>query len=240
MLTNSGEFVFTSRIEYGILHNMEMAFGYLRVSGKGQLEGDGFPRQIAAIKKYASMNGIRIARTFRDEGVSGTRDLENRPALQELMLALHSNGTKLVLVERLDRLARDLMIQESIIADMRRNGFEIVSVTEPDLCSDDPSRTLMRQILGAFAQYERSMIVQKLRGARQRIRAKTGRCEGRKAFGNRPGEAEVIERMKELRKQGFAVDRIAELLNTEGAKPRAGRQWYATSVYRVLKAVEAL
>ena len=76
--------------------------------------------------------------------ISGTRDLENRPALQELMVALHSNGTKLVLVERLDRLARDLMIQESIIADMKRHGFEIVSVAEPDLCSDDPSRTLMR------------------------------------------------------------------------------------------------
>jgi DNA invertase Pin-like site-specific DNA recombinase len=113
------------------------------------------------------------------------------------------------------------MIQESIIADMRRNGFEIVSVAEPDLCSDDPSRTLMRQILGAFAQYERAMIVQKLRGARQRIRAKTGHCEGRKAFGTPHGEARVVDRMKELRKQGLAV---------------AGKKWYATSVYRVLKA----
>jgi hypothetical protein len=46
--------------------------------------------------------------------------------------------------------------------------------------------------------------------------------------------------MKELRKQGFAVDKIAGLLNAEGAKPRAGLQWYATSVYRVLKAADAL
>jgi DNA invertase Pin-like site-specific DNA recombinase len=97
-------------------------------------------------------------------------------------VALHSNGTKLVLVERLDRLASDLMIQESIIAEMKRHGFEIFSVAEPDLCSDDPSRTLMRQMLGAFAQYERAIIVQKIRGARQRSRAKNGRREGRKPY----------------------------------------------------------
>jgi DNA invertase Pin-like site-specific DNA recombinase len=219
---------------------MKKAFAYLRVSGKGQLEGDGFTRQLAAIKKHAATNGIRIVRIFREEGVSGTKDLENRPALQQLLVALHSNGIRLVLVEKLDRLARDLMIQESIVADMKRNGFEIVSVSEPDMCSDDPSRVLIRQILGAFAQYERAMIVQKLRGARQRIRAKSGRCEGRKPYGTRPGETEVIERMKELRQQGTAVDTIAATLNAQGTKPRAGEKWYATSVYRILKAVDAL
>jgi DNA invertase Pin-like site-specific DNA recombinase len=166
--------------------------------------------------------------------------LENRPALQDLLVALHSNGTKLVLVERLDRLARDLMIQESIIADMKRHGFEIVSVAEPDLCSDDPSRTLMRQMLGAFAQYERAIIVQKLRGARQRSRAKTGRCEGRKPFGTRPGESEIIDRMKALREGGMAVDKIAVALNAEHARPRAGEQWYPTSVYRILRAAGTL
>jgi DNA invertase Pin-like site-specific DNA recombinase len=219
---------------------MKTAYAYLRVSGKGQLEGDGFPRQIAAIKKYAAANDIRIARTFREEGISGMRDLENRPALQELMVALHSNGTKLVVVERLDRLARDLMIQESIIADMKRHGFEIVSVAEPDLCSDDPSRTLMRQILGAFSQYERAMIVQKLRGARQRIRAKTGHCEGRKRYGSRPGESEVIERMKAMRATGLAVDKVAAALNAEGLQARSGGQWHPTSVYRTLRAATAL
>lgn len=83
----------------------------------------GFPRQLAAIRKHASAQGVRIARIFREEGVSGTKDLDHRPALQELLVALHSNGTRLVLVEKLDRLARDLMIQESIIADLKRSGF---------------------------------------------------------------------------------------------------------------------
>jgi DNA invertase Pin-like site-specific DNA recombinase len=216
---------------------MNKAFAYIRVSGKGQLEGDGFPRQIAAIKKYGVANGIRIVRTFREEGVSGTQELENRPALQELMLALHSNGTKMVLVERLDRLARDLMIQESIIADMMRNGFEILSVAEPDLCSDDPSRTLMRQMLGAFAQYERAMIVAKLRGARQRIRAKEGRCEGRKAYGEHSehrDEQIIIERIHALRNAGLPLLTIATTLNDEGITSRSGGVWHPTQVSRVL------
>lgn len=79
-----------------------------------------------------------------------------------------------------------------------------------------------------------------LRGARQRIRAKVGRWEGRKPYGTRPGEAEVVEQMKELRQQGAAVDKIAETLNTEAIKPRSGQQWYATSVYRALKCANAL
>ena len=176
---------------------------------------------------------------LREEGVSGTKDLENRPALQELVIALHSNGVSLVLIEKPDRLARDLMIQESIIADMERNGFELRSVAEPDLCSHDPSRTLIRQILGAFTQYERSTIVNKLRGARARTRAKLGRCEGRKPYGTRPGEAEVIARMKQLRSQGFSLATITDTLNRQ-AKPRTGKQFYAANVARILKAAGAV
>ena len=126
------------------------------------------------------------------------------------------------------------------MADFRRKGLTLISVNEPDLCSDDPSRVLMRQMLGAFFQYEKTLLVAKLRGARQRIRAVDGRCEGRKPYGTRPGELEVIERMKALRKQGLALDKIAGTLNAERLMPRAGSMWYPTSVQRVLRASNAL
>lgn len=48
---------------------------------------------------------------------------------------------------------------------------------------DDPTRTLIRQVLGAIAQFEKSVIVLKLRAARERVRKSKGRCEGRKPFG---------------------------------------------------------
>ena len=219
---------------------MTKAFGYLRVSGRDQVEGDGFTRQLAAVKKYAVANDIKIVRVFREEGVSGCTDWESRPAFSEMMELLLSNGTRTVLVERLDRVARDLLVQESVIGDFQRKGLTLVSVSEPDLLSNDPSRVLMRQMLGAFFQYEKTLLVAKLRGARQRIKANTGRCEGRKPYGSRPGEAAIIEQMKQLRGGRMAVDKIAAELNAAGILPRAGARWYPTSVYRVLKSAGAL
>ena len=50
---------------------MVKVFAYLRVSGKGQVDGDGFPRQLAAIKAHAKANDMRIVQVFREEGVTG-------------------------------------------------------------------------------------------------------------------------------------------------------------------------
>lgn len=213
---------------------MTRAFAYLRVSGKGQVEGDGFTRQLKAIREYAAANDIKIANAYREKGVSGTKDLENRPALLELMTALHANGVKLVLVEKLDRLARDLMVQETIIGDLRKNGFDLISVSEPDLLQDDPSRKLMRQVFGAIAEYEKTMIVLKLRGARLRQKAKTGRCEGAKPYGSLSREAAVVARMKDLRATGMGFDRIAAQLNADGVKPRRGKKWWGLAVNKIL------
>lgn len=213
---------------------MVKAHAYLRVSGKGQVEGDGFTRQLKAIREYAAAHGIKIVNIFREEGVSGAKDLENRPALLELMTALHSNGVKLVLIEKLDRLARDLMVQETIIGDLRKNGFDLISVAEPDLCTDDPTRKLMRQIFGAIAEYEKTMIVLKLRGARIRQKAKTGTCEGRKRFGHYVGEAVALSRMEALRAEGLGFDRIAATLNQEGVPTRTGKPWHGVVCNRIL------
>ncbi len=216
---------------------MKKAYGYLRVSGKAQVQGDGFPRQLEAIKGYAAEHGIRVVKVFREEGVSGTKDLEDRPALSAMLEALLSNGVKTVLIEKLDRLARDLMIQEGIIANLQRREFELVSVLEPDLLQDDPSRKAFRQIMGVFAEYEKSMIVLKLKAARNRVKSATGHCEGRKPYGHYEGEAEVIARMKELRSSGLSYDAIAAKLNGEGVSTRtAGKRWFGAPVSAILSA----
>jgi DNA invertase Pin-like site-specific DNA recombinase len=48
------------------------AFSYVRVSGKGQIDGDGFKRQAETVSRYAKANRVEIVQEFRDEGVSGT------------------------------------------------------------------------------------------------------------------------------------------------------------------------
>ena len=152
-----------------------------------------------------------------------------------MLQALHRDGARLVLIERLDRLARDLGIQEAIIADLQKDGFELVSVAEPDLLRDDPTRKLMRHVLGAVAEYEKSILVAKLRGARERKRAKTGRCEGRKPFGRTQAERRAIERMRELRAQGIAFDRIARTLNDEAVPTRGRGRWHGWAVNQILR-----
>jgi DNA invertase Pin-like site-specific DNA recombinase len=209
-------------------------FAYLRVSGKSQIEGDGFERQERAIRAYAKAHGVKVVKVFRELGVSGTKDIANRPGFIAMMEALHSNGVKLVMVESLGRLARDLMVQESILHDLKRHGFDLVSVIEPDLCSDDPSRKLMRQIMGAFHEYEKQMIVVKLRGARQRSKSKRGYCEGRKPFGFYSGEGETLKRMKELSAAGMTATAIAATLRAEGRKTRNGSDWLQPTVSKIL------
>jgi len=217
---------------------MQKAFAYVRVSGRGQIEGDGFARQRVAIKAYAAAHDFRIIREFREEGVRGSIETMDRPAWAEMMAALHANGVRTIIVEKLDRLARDLMVQEAAIADLRKYGFTLVSVQEPDLMANDPTRVLMRQLMGAVAQYDKSQIVAKLRGARMRMRATTGRCEGRKPYGQFEGEGVVIARMKALRAEGLGFDRIAAKMNTEGIETRTRGRWHGVMVNRILKAQE--
>ena len=213
---------------------MVKAFSYLRVSGKGQLQGDGFTRQRAAIKAYVAANDLKIVREFREEGVSGTVETLDRAAWSEMLTVLHSNGVRTIIVEKLDRLARDLMVQEAAIADLHKHGFTLVSVAEPDLMASDPTRVLMRQLMGAVAQYDKSQIVAKLRGARMRQKAKTGRCEGRKPFGFYDGEQVALERMRALRAEGLGFDRIAAAMNAAGLASRTGKPWHGVVVNRIL------
>jgi DNA invertase Pin-like site-specific DNA recombinase len=208
------------------------AFAYHRVSGKGQIDGDGFTRQLAAIEQYAAGQGITIAHIYREKGVSGTVDGMDRPAWVEMIAAILENGVRTVIIERLDRVARDLMIQEHIIQDLQRRGIALVSVAEPDLCSDDPTRKLMRQIMGAIAEYDKTMTVLKLRGARQRMRA-NGRCEGAKPYGTRSGEPEVLARIQTMRAGGASLQAISEALEADSIRPRRGAKWHPSVVARI-------
>jgi DNA invertase Pin-like site-specific DNA recombinase len=130
--------------------------------------------------------------------------------------------------------ARDLMVQETILADMQKHGYTLLSTAEPDLCSQDPSRVLMRQIFGALAQWERAMIVMKLRGARQRKKARGERGDGRHAFGEKPGEEQILTRIHALGLQGESTQSIAQILNKEGIPTRMGRAWNRGTIAKIL------
>lgn len=215
---------------------------YLRVSGASQVQGDGFIRQRHAIEHYAKISDLKIVGEFQDEGVSGTNELENRPGLQQLMQRIAGNGVRIVLVEHADRLARKLLVQETILEKLRGLGVSVIASDGTDLTVEDgdPTRKLIRQILGAVAEFEKSMIVAKLGTARRRIRSRGDRCDGRKPFGHREGEAETLERIRRLRRKSrgkvaLTYDAIADLLNRENRPTRQGGCWTRGNVYAVCK-----
>ena len=221
------------------------AFSYLRVSGKGQVDGDGFDRQRDAIAKRAKADGFDIVAEFIDAGISGTKDLDERPALSDLFAAIVGNGVRVVLIERADRLARDVMVGEILLSQFREEGVKVIeSESGIDLTADDPDNataTLVRQILSVVSQFEKTSIVAKLRKARARKRAETGRCEGVKPFGELPGEDEAIARMKALRRKPIgkakrmSYAKIADAMQAEGFATRSGGPWRASTVQDILK-----
>lgn len=212
------------------------ALTYLRVSGRGQVRGDGFPRQKEAIARYAKANGLTTVAEYRDEGVSGTSELDEREGLSDLLTRIKANGVRLVLVERADRLARDLIVSELILAEFRRHDVRVIAAdsgTELTAADGDPTRTLIRQVLGAVAQFEKSVLVAKLRAARVRKRRTEGRCEGRKPYGARPGESETIALIRSLRRSRLSFGAIAARLNEEHRATRTGAPWHGETVRKI-------
>jgi DNA invertase Pin-like site-specific DNA recombinase len=221
---------------------------YVRVStGKQVQEGLGLADQERACRAWARQHGHQIMAVFRDEGVSGTRELEDRLGLAEALAAVKEGRAGAILVYRLDRLARDLVLQEQLLAEAWRSG-ELFSTAggEANLHDDpeDPSRRLIRQVLGAVSEYERAIIALRLRRGRAAKAARGGFAYGSPAYGHRadgraliPDEREqaTIARARELHAGGASLRRIGAILEAEGHRPKRGSRWHPTAVARVLK-----
>jgi DNA invertase Pin-like site-specific DNA recombinase len=220
---------------------MTDAVSYLRVSGESQISGDGFPRQREKIQSYAAQNGVTIVSEFLDEGVTGKMELEGRSGLSACLQYVRENEIGLVLCESSDRLARDMIVAEVIIREFQKIGVKVISASGGvDLTAGDdsnPTAKLIRQILAAVAEFDRCVIILKLRGARERMKKETGKCEGRKSYAkdpNRPNEAPVLARMFQLQSEGLNAEHIARALNGEGILTRYGKLWLSPTISRIL------
>ena len=201
--------------------------GYIRVSGDSQHgnEQDGAPRQKRAIEAWAKKSKKPVTEWLEDLGVSGTLELAQRPALSRLLDSLHPPG--ILVIEKCDRLARDLVAGELIIRMLAKAGWQVISAeTGEDLtASTSPTAILMRQMQGAFAEFDKRNIVARLRAAREQKRTTTGRCEGRKPF----ADAKVLNRIKVLSRKRDGkkptLQAIADALNSEGLLTASGKIW---------------
>jgi len=220
--------------------NGKTVFAYLRVSSKGQVNGHGFERQQETISRFAAENKFSIAEIFRD-AFTGTE--ADRPAFTLMIATMLSNGVRTILVESLDRLARDVMVQSLLLAKLAQHEIVLINcITGENVTAalnDDPMRKALIQIQSVFSELEKSRLVCKLRKAREAKKEKTGRCEGRKAYGERNGEQAVIELMRSLRNgsdgKSMSFSRIAETLQAQNVPTRTGARWYTTTVKNILE-----
>lgn len=207
--------------------NSVQAVAYLRTSSAANTgaDKDSEQRQRAAIEAFARAAGYELVGTFYDEAVSGADHVTARPGFAAMMERIAGNGVRTIIVETANRFARDLIVQETGYAMLKGQGIELIAADKPDAFLDDtPTAVLIRQVLGAVSQFEKAMVVSKLRGARDRKKtalAKAGKkpkVEGRKAYAER--NPDMVALAKQMRGTGprpaMSLRAIAEELYRQG------------------------
>jgi DNA invertase Pin-like site-specific DNA recombinase len=235
---------------------MKKAVAYLRTSSATNVgqDKDSDKRQLAAIEGYARANGYEVTKVFYDTAVSGADPVHERAGFAAMLAHLAqtpSGGTttdprpagdgqagaspekKYILVESPDRFARDLAVQLAGHDMLRAQGIDLIPASAPDFFLEDtPTAVLVRQVLGAIAQFEKASLVAKLAAARARKKAAGGRGDGRKPISETHPQATLLAKQLRRKKPKGGVmslrDISAELaaqghLNERGApfNPRA-------------------
>jgi DNA invertase Pin-like site-specific DNA recombinase len=217
--------------------NQVEAVGYLRTSSAANVgEGkDSEARQRKAIEAHAKRSGMVVVDWFYDAAVSGADAVESRPGFAAMLARIASNGVRTIIVETANRFARDLMVQEVGFAMLRDLGVTLIAADSPASFLDDgPTSKLIRQILGAVAEFDKAMTVAKLKGARERVRRRTGKCEGRKSYAER--DPSLVALAKEIKGRGGRVSlrAIATELEAQGYKTPSGERYSASAVASML------
>ena len=225
---------------------MRQYLGYCRVSTDNQKDDKTITYQQDAIREYALDNEIEIIQIFSDEGISGS--LEHRPGLTQLIYALeHTPDIEGVIIQKLDRLARDIVIQENLIKTFQKLGKRIVSTLEPDLDSNDATRKMIRQMLGVIAEYEKALITLRLSAGRISKASRGFYAGGGVPLGYRVDkethslvieekEAETVKKIWYLKRyKKLSYEKIAKSLNEENIPTKRGKKWTAPAVFYVVK-----
>jgi DNA invertase Pin-like site-specific DNA recombinase len=199
---------------------------------------DSDKRQRQAIESFAKANGYQLVGEFYDAAVSGADPIADRDGFTAMLNRIAGNGVRTIIVESPDRFARDLAVQLAGHDHLRSLGITLIPASSPDFFIEDtPTAVLVRQVLGAIAQFEKATTVAKLKAARQRKKERTGKCEGRKSWAER--NPEMVAEAKRLRRrspkgnQRSLRDIAAELAKLGYANER-GAVFSASSVASML------
>lgn len=228
-----------SRVPAPTSESPRTAVGYLRVSTDIQEEsGLGLDAQREQIETYAKSRGIEVVRWYRDTASGATR-VDQRTGLSQLVSELESN--QIVLVSKRDRLSRDLMLSLWIEKELSRVHCSLESCDGAGN-GDSPTDKLLKNLILAFGEFERSMIAERTRAAMKSL-AKSRKI-GRPPFGFRYDPTGQLEQdpkthptfatILALHDEGLNPSRIAKTLNERGLKSQTGKAFSRNVVFQIV------
>ena len=137
---------------------------YVRVSTQRQAQAQTIEQQLERLRAHIQSQGWDLTSEyiFRDDGYSGAS--LNRPGLDRLRDAIRAAEVDRVLITDPDRLARNYVHQMVLLEELERGGCQVLFLDRP--MSQDPHDQLVLQIRGAVAEYERTLIAERMRRGR--------------------------------------------------------------------------
>ncbi len=174
---------------------------YARVSTDGQT----VENQLQELDAVAERHGWNIAAVFRDNGVSGAKDRNGRPGFDALCKGITRRDFDMVAAWSVDRLGRSLQNLVTFLGELHGKGIDLY-LHQQGIDTTTPAGKAMFQMCGVFAEFERSMI-------QERIKAGLARA---KANGKRLGRPRVLPEVEmavlAARSQGKGMNKIAREL----------------------------
>lgn len=168
---------------------------YARVSTDGQ----SVENQLRELEAMGKKAGWRIVQRFVDKGISGVKSREQRPAFDALCKGAVRREFDLVAAWSVDRLGRSALGLLTFLTDIHAQGVDLY-LHKQGFDSTTPSGRLMFQMMGAFAEFERAMIVERVKAGLKRTKKKLGRPRV---------DGEVEAKVRALRRQGKGILKIA-------------------------------
>ncbi len=223
---------------------MRNAVAYIRVSTEGQIEKFGIDAQKQMIEKYAKDHDFSIREWFIDGGISGAKDIEDRPELNRLIYGGVCNPpVEAVIVAKSDRVARDIYLYFAIRREFQKRDVSLISVTE-DFGALGAMAPVLEAMMAAIAQVERDNIRSRTSGGRKIKAYSGGYCGGNTPYGYVSSgdgtmtvdsdEAEVVREIFRMKGEGCSLRRISDLLRIRGVVTRSGGDFSPSTIKSIL------
>lgn len=206
------------------------AIGYARVSGgNGQTQdGLGMDAQRRSITDTVAMHGWELVDIAED--VVSTRKHVRQHGLIGAMGRIEAGEADVLVVCKLDRLARSVIEGAKIVQRAKERGWRLV-ICDLGVDTETPAGQLATSMLFACAEFERSMISERTKQALAVARAngtKLGRHKGERWVPD-----DTVARARQLRDQGLSLRAIATQLLEEGFAPVRASRWHPEEVRRI-------